>query len=107
MGGSKYLAATYWPNSEAEVNEAAYTLPHAGWYEANLQEAPFNFPKPLKWCANVDLESNSGKRKGRSRLGIWRLKDLQVTAEDIKAASPSRFPELDQARLPRQVHMDY
>lgn len=104
--GSKYLAATYWPGSEAEVNEAAYRLAHAGWYEANLLEKPFSFPAPLASCDNVDIGSSSPERRAQSRLGIWRLKDLPVTAAAVEAADPARFRPRERARLPQQVHVD-
>jgi len=85
--GSKYLAASYWPETPAEANEAAHNLTHAGWYEANLLAAPFNFPGPITSCPNGKPGTPFGDR---SRLGIWRLRDLQVTAASVQAADPRR-----------------
>jgi len=106
--GSRYLAATYWPSSPAEANAAAFNLPHAGWYEANLLAEPFNFPEPLMWCENVD---DGSKYRGRSRLGIWKLKSIPVTAADIQAAAPEelrkqvRQKRRESNQLPREVHI--
>lgn len=93
MSGSRYLAATYWPGSSEEVNKAAHNLEHADWYEANLLAPPFAFPKPLASCENADAGT---RHAGKSRLGIWRLQDLPVTAAALNRAQPQRHPVLRQ-----------
>jgi len=106
--GSRYIAASYWPDSSADVNEAAHTLDHAGWYEANLLAVPFSFPQPLASCEN---EGGGTEARGRSRLGVWRLKDLPVTPAVVRRASPDRHqpaqPQgpLGRAYLPQGVHV--
>jgi len=99
--GSKYFAASYWPESPQEANEAAYTLDHNGWYEPNLLLKPFNFPAPVTTCQNF------ASSEGKSVLGIWRIKDLPVTAKRVRAARPERHrrPQNSMFQLPRQVHL--
>jgi len=100
--GSKYFAASYWPESPKEANEAAYTLDHNGWYEPNLLLKPFGFPKPLATCQNF------ASSDGKSVLGIWRMKDLPVTAKHVRKARPDkhrRSQNSGPAQLPRQVHL--
>lgn len=108
--GSRYLAATYWPGSPVEANSAAFNLPNAGWYEANLLAEPFNFPAPLMSCENAD---GGSKYRGQSRLGIWKLTSLPVTAADVQAAAPDpeelrrqvRQKRREPNQLPREVHI--
>jgi len=88
---SKYIAATFWPHSKQDVNEGAYDLADAGWYEANLIEKPFSFPAPIATCENDDP---GGAHRGKQYLGIWRLKDLPITAETVQAAAPERHAPL-------------
>eukprot|EP00928_Gymnodinium_smaydae_P052870 TRINITY_DN37002_c0_g1_i1.p1 TRINITY_DN37002_c0_g1~~TRINITY_DN37002_c0_g1_i1.p1 ORF type:complete len:532 (-),score=119.86 TRINITY_DN37002_c0_g1_i1:10-1605(-) len=101
--GSTYLAASYWPDSPAEANEAAIHLDHAGWYEPNLLLEPFGFPDPLISCENKDAQS---RFRGRSKLGVWRLRDLQVHATDVLRANPRRHEGFSTAHHPMlsQLH---
>eukprot|EP00927_Polykrikos_kofoidii_P020861 TRINITY_DN19955_c0_g1_i1.p1 TRINITY_DN19955_c0_g1~~TRINITY_DN19955_c0_g1_i1.p1 ORF type:complete len:531 (+),score=87.93 TRINITY_DN19955_c0_g1_i1:167-1759(+) len=81
--GSKYIAITDWSDSRSASNAKGYAL-QKEWYMPNLLIPPFNFSKPLMVCKNEDIDV---KRRGKSRLGIWKLEDLRVTPADIEAAS--------------------
>lgn len=85
--GSRLLAATYWPNSHARTNLAAYNLPQAGWYEANILEDPFIFPEPLLSCENGDEGTTYHSRQ---KLGIWRLEDLHTVNKQAVTAAKKR-----------------
>lgn len=97
--GSRFLAANYWPNTPAEANEAAHSLDHAGWYEANLLLPPFSFPEPLASCP----DGPEG-----SRLGLWRLSDLAgVNAQAVQEAQPEKHLRAKAAdtSMPRWIHV--
>lgn len=98
--GSKWLAATYWPRSSAQVNRAAYHLDAAGWYETNLQAEPFNFPEPSFRCENDDPGT---PHRGKSMLGVWRLKDLELSSQKVRDADPAKHHN-DMMRPQKGVH---
>lgn len=81
--GSEFVAMTYWPQSTEETNMAAYNLPHAGWYEPNLLRKPFNLPEPLLSCPDGHTQ-----RSRESRLGVWPLDGLPVSALAVDQARP-------------------
>ncbi len=68
--GSKYLLTTTFTGIKQNKN-----IKTGGWRKINLEEAPFNFPKPLK----IINENHPDERANDKSLGLWRLKDINFS----------------------------
>ena len=68
--GSTYLLTTTFPNIKKNKN-----IITGDWRPINLEQSPFNFPKPLDLINEHYWEDN--KKTGKS-IGLWRLEDIIV-----------------------------
>ena len=61
---STYILTSTFPNSTDNIN-----LTSLGFAKINLQEYPFNFPKPIKLYPEIE----DGKY-----LGLWKLENINI-----------------------------
>lgn len=68
--GSRYLLTTTFPERDTNIDLLGKNI----WRALNLQEAPFNFPAPLR-LINEKCSEEHGAHADKS-LGLWRLSDI-------------------------------
>lgn len=73
--GALYLMATTFPATRVNQELGSRAI----WRTLNLQESPFNFPKPERLL--VENCTEDGGLHADKALGLWRLKDLEFTTQ--------------------------